>query len=155
MPEERPFTTFNFEVALTTEDGTVLCDAAFAECDGLEMNLKVHTIREGGNNNQVIHLIGPTGYGQLSLKRGMTRDFGLWNWFDRAVSSGYEGSRLNGRVVIRSSEAGTGEARAIFDLTGCLPTKIKAPALNAKEGQIAIEEMQIAYERLQISNPNT
>ena len=154
MPDERPFTAFNFEVLLTDEDGAVLCEGAFAECDGLEMNLKVRTIREGGNNNQVIHLLGQTGYGQLNLKRGMTRDFGLWEWFDRSVSSGREGSRLNGQVTLRDSEAGVGAARARFSLTGCLPTKLKAPALNAKDGQIAIEEMQIVYERLQIENPN-
>jgi phage tail-like protein len=139
---------------LTDDEGTVLCNGAFAECDGLEMNLKVRTIREGGNNNQVIHLLGQTGYGQLTLKRGMTSDFGLWTWFDRAVSSGYEGSRLNGRVALLSSEAGEAAENAVFVLTGCLPTKIKAPPFQAKDGQIAIEEMQIAYERLQIENPN-
>jgi len=32
-----------------------------------------------------------------------------------------------------------------FKLTDCLPIKIKAPALNAKDGAVAIEEMQIAY----------
>jgi len=32
-----------------------------------------------------------------------------------------------------------------FSLTDCLPIKLKAAALNAKEGSIAIEELQIAY----------
>jgi hypothetical protein len=30
---------------------------------------------------------------------------------------------------------------------------MKAPALNAKDGQIAIEELQIAYETLQFTPP--
>ena len=29
-----------------------------------------------------------------------------------------------------------------------MPVKIKAPGLNAKDGLIAIEEMQVAYETL-------
>ena len=30
-----------------------VCNAAFAECDGLEMTMEVKTIREGGNNAQL------------------------------------------------------------------------------------------------------
>lgn len=149
MADDRLFTTFNFEVVFTDEEGRVLCDAAFAECDGLEMTLEVRTIREGGNNNQPIHLSGPVSYGQLSLKRGMTKNFNLWEWFDRSVAAGNEGRRLDGQVVMFRSQSGERTENAVFSLTGCLPTKIKAPALNAKEGQVAIEEMQIAYERLQ------
>jgi len=36
----------------------------------------------GGNNRRPIHLAGPISYGQLTLKRGMTTDFGLWEWFE-------------------------------------------------------------------------
>jgi hypothetical protein len=39
-------------------------------------------------------------------------------------------------------------ADAVFALTGCLPVKLRAPVLNAKDGAVAIEEMQIAYETL-------
>jgi hypothetical protein len=35
----------------------------------------------------------------------------------------------------------------------CLPLKMKAPALNAKEGLLAIEEMQLAYSFFEIEEP--
>ena len=35
-----------------------------------------------------------------------------------------------------------------FFLERCLPLKLKAPPLNAKEGVVAIEELQLAYEWL-------
>ena len=38
-----------------------------------------------------------------------------------------------------------GNPKLRFSLTGCLPIKMKAPALNAKDGMLAVEEMQIAY----------
>jgi hypothetical protein len=41
----------------------------------------------------------------------------------------------------------------LFDLEGCLPIKLKAPALNASDGLVAVEEMQIAYERLRRQRP--
>jgi hypothetical protein len=35
-----------------------------------------------------------------------------------------------------------------------LPLKLKAPALNAKDGMIAVEELQLAYERLMLKGEN-
>jgi len=32
--------------------GSALCNAAFAECDGLDMTMDVKSIREGGNNTR-------------------------------------------------------------------------------------------------------
>jgi len=46
-------------------------------------------------------------------------------------------------AVVVSDASNTPQFR--FELTDCLPIKIKAPSFNAKDGAIAIEEMQIAY----------
>ena len=72
-----PFTAFRFEVVLDLENPVggltnPLCDAAFAECDGLEMTMEPKTVESGGVNNRQIHLIGPAKFAQLTLKRGMT-----------------------------------------------------------------------------------
>jgi phage tail-like protein len=150
MPDH-PFTTFNFRIALQVGgEKRPVCDAEFSECDGMEVSLELKTIREGGNNARPIHLVGPVSYGQLTLKRGMTSDFGLWEWFEAVLRAGGSGLRASGEITIQSAHAKP-EARTPlvrFALTGCLPIKIKAPALNAKDGQIAIEELQVAYECL-------
>lgn len=156
MPNEksfRPFTAFNFEINLLRTDRTtdnekknIICNAAFSECAGLEMNLAPKTIREGGNNCQQIHLPGPVTYGQLSLKRGMTDNFDLWTWFEDTQKN--LALRANGDVIMFSSNQKPRIKEVKFSLTGCIPIKIKAPGFNAKDGQIAIEEMQIAYETL-------
>ena len=39
-----------------------------------------------------------------------------------------------------------GSQQVQFNLSGCLPVKLKAPALNAKDGIVAIEEMSLVYE---------
>ena len=57
-----PFTAFNFAVEINVPGvSTKVCNAAFAECDGLEMTMDVKTIREGGNNGRQIRLTGPKG----------------------------------------------------------------------------------------------
>jgi phage tail-like protein len=151
-----PFTTFNFKVllsfpstlsqigaALGAEEMTV-CRGEFSECDGLEITMAPKTIREGGNNARLIHLVGPVSYGQLTLKRGMTSNTALWRWFEQTQRK--HELRADGKIVMLAPNRRDKQVR--FALTGCLPVKIKAPALSAKDGLVAIEEMQIAYETL-------
>jgi len=142
-----PFTTFNFAVEINRgEEGAPLVNAAFSECDGLEMSLEVKTIREGGGNERQIRLNGAVAYGQLTLKRGMTDNFDLWTWFHDSVHD--PRLRAGAEVVLLAADGTTERAR--FLLSRCVPVKVKAPQLNAKDGQIAIEELQIAYETLQL-----
>lgn len=150
MPEH-PFTTFNFLIELHYgEEGQSICAGEFAECDGLEMTLEPKTIREGGNNSRPIHLVGPVSHGQLTLKRGMTKNFGLWEWFEAVQRTDGHGIRASGWVAMQSAhnDPDARDDLAVFHLTGCMPVKLKAPALNAKDGLVAIEEMQVVYETL-------
>lgn len=141
----RPFSAFNFAVEINRgQDGDALVGAAFAECDGLEMTMEVKTVREGGANDRQIRLAGPVSFGTLTLKRGMTPNFDLWKWFRDSVDD--PGLRAQVEVVVLGTD---GQAeRARFIMTRCLPVKMKAPALNARDGQVAIEELQVAYETL-------
>ena len=145
MPDGVPFTTFNFRVNLELpgKEGTV-CDAEFSDCGGLEMSMSPKSIREGGNNGRQVHLVGPVAYGQLTLKRGMTENFDLWRWFERVQTE--RSLRASGQIQMLSPNRDKADVR--FSLSGCLPVKIKAPSLSAKDGLIAIEEMQLVYETL-------
>ena len=140
-----PFTAFNFAVEIKV-DGVAMqvVDAAFSECDGLEMTMDVKTIREGGNNGKQIRLTGPMNFGQLTLKRGMTDNLDLWKWASTMLTN--RALRADAEVVLFAADGETERAR--FLLSRCMPVKIKAPAMNAKDGTIAIEEMQLAYESL-------
>ena len=150
-----PFTTFNFAVEINVPGiaglPTHLCHAAFSECDGLEMTMEVKTIREGGNNGKQIRLSGPTSYGTLTLKRGMTSSFDLWDWFSAMHTTTNLSARANTEIVVYAADGMT--KQVCFILERCIPIKLKAPALNAKDGIIAIEELQLAYESLTLQRP--
>lgn len=140
-----PFTAFNFSVEIEVPGvSTELCSAAFSECDGLEMTMEVKTIREGGNNGAQIRLAGPMGFGQVTLKRGLTASLDLWGWFEAVLED--PSLRADAHVVVLAEDRVTEQAR--FLLRRCLPVKVKAPALNAKDGVVAIEELQMVYESL-------
>jgi phage tail-like protein len=145
-----PFTAFNFAVEIDVPDvSTKVCSAAFSECDGLEMSQEIKTIREGGNNGKQIRLSGPVTYGQLTLKRGMTATFDLWNWFSAALNN--PSLRAKAEVVLLAPDGKTERAR--FVLARCIPTKLKAPPLNGTTGTVAIEEFQLVYESITLKPP--
>jgi phage tail-like protein len=153
MNTDAPFIAFRFDVTLLVDNAgplgltNPLCGASFAECDGLEMTMEPKVVREGGNNTNQIHLVGPLSYSNLTLKRGMTGNLDLWKWFTGASSGQNRGSRAAGVVLMH--DAG-GNPTLRFTLSKCLPVKIKAAALNAKDGVIALEEMQISYDSFTI-----
>ena len=146
-----PYTAFRFQVELSLAQSVpaingLVCRGAFSECDGLEVTMEPKAVREGGNNQEQLHLMGPISYGQLTLKRGMTGNRDLWNWFAAAGRTGRK-STANGKVVIADA---AGKPSITFVLENCLPVKLRGPSLNGKDGQIAIEEMQLVYSRLSI-----
>ncbi|HTN54228.1 MAG TPA: phage tail protein [Anaeromyxobacter sp.] len=146
-----PFTAFNFAVEIRIPDlSPKACNASFAECDGLEQTLEVKTIREGGNNGRQIRMAGALAFGQLTLKRGMTDGLELWDWVAATVQS--PRLRADAEVALLAPDGITERAR--FVLSRCLPVKLKAPPLNARDGMVAVEELQLAYESLTLKRPS-
>ena len=148
MATTQPFTNFNFAVEVVRAGGSApLVQAAFAECDGLEMGMEFKTLRVGGANDRQVRLAGPVTLGQLTLKRGMAADsFDLWQWMSDSIAD--PGLRAEASVVLFAADGSSERAR--FVLGRCLPVKLKAPPLNGKDGAVAIEELQIAYETLTV-----
>ena len=142
-----PFTAFNFTVEIVRDDAaTPLVSAAFAECNGLELTQDIKTVREGGTNGAQIRLAGPAAFGTITLRRGMTGNFDLWAWFSDSLRD--PSLRADASVVILAAD-GQGE-RARFLLHRCLPLRLKAPTLNARDGVVAVEELQMLCETISL-----
>lgn len=149
-----PFTAFKFEVVLNLHEPIAgitnpLCNAAFSECDGLEMTMDPKTVRSGGDNKRQVNLIQPVTYSRLTLKRGMPNNLQLWQWFAAAATPG-RNVRAEGHVTM--FDAG-GTPRLSFVLADCLPTKIRGPQLNAATGLVAVEELQLVYAVMTVHPP--
>lgn len=146
------FVGFNFDVVITVGDDTApLCHCGFAQVDGLELSIDNKTIRSGGDNGREIHLGGPVTNGTLTLKRGMTSSFDLWTWFERVNLDNER--HLRARVEVVMLGASRSVENAAFVLDRCLPTKLRIPGLEAKTGEVAIEELTVAYESLRLATP--
>jgi phage tail-like protein len=135
------------------QTGARLGDGGFAECSGLEVEMDVSEYPEGGRNDWVVKRVGRSKYQNVVLKRGMLHPEGgganrdLWTWLIDVVSGVRPVARYDGIVEVMSS-GDTVAARWIF-VRG-LPAKIAGPQLNAKTGEVAIEELHIAHEGLRL-----
>lgn len=146
------FTAFNFHVDIRVDgDDDFHCESGFSTCDGLEMSATNKSIRSGGDNWRTMHLGGPVSTGTLVLKRGMTSSFDLWRWFEKVHSDGHRHLRATIEVTSLGSRPAAEQATWILDR--CLPVRLRVPGFDAAAGQLAIEELQAAYETIRLRIP--
>jgi phage tail-like protein len=167
-------TAFRFEVklmrspdivagsqALPGADGSapggadLLGTGAFQDCTGLEIEMDVQEYVEGGRNNGTVRRVGRAKFAPLVLKRGMfygsehdgQADPRLWQWLQRIVGGERPVPRFDGVIVLMAPD---GSVRATWSFDRGLPAKLRGPELNARTGEVAIEEMTIAHEGLRL-----
>ncbi len=147
---DAPYSALDFRVEILLPGARApLCDAAFAECDGLELRFDVRALREGGDPARQRLLAGAASYGEVTLRRGMTASFDLWDWCALVMRD--PGVRADARVLVLAPD---GESvRAAFLLERCLPVRLKAPRLDAVDGAVAIEELRLACELITLDRP--
>lgn len=153
--------TFRFKVTLTRsnadEGSASLGDGGFSECTGLGLEADVKEYLEGGRNDGVVRRVGRVKLSPLVLKRGMflpgedaTADSALWDWITGMVSGVLPIPRYDGEIEIQDL---TGErVLAHWSFDRALPVKVTGPTLNAKTGEIAIEELHLAHEGLRLGD---
>jgi phage tail-like protein len=148
--------SFRFRVKLRNPaSGLELGDGAFQECGGLEVEMDIKEFLEGGNNNAVVRQAGRAKYSPIVLKRGMFYSKGspangdLWTWIQQVVGGVRPLPRYNGTVEVMSVAF---DVAATWTFDRGLPMKVRGPELNAKTGEIAIEELHIAHEGLRLGS---
>lgn len=149
--------TFNFRVSLTRSGGAAapaaqLGDGGFQECSGLQIEMDVQELVVGGWNNGVARRVGRGKYTNIVLKRGMlypdrgTVNNAIWAWMQGILSGERPVVRYDGLIQVLS--ASHTDVVATWTFLRGLPAKVVGPTLNAKTGDVAIEELTIAHEGL-------
>lgn len=133
-----PYKNYNFLVEI--EGATI---AGFSECSGISSEVEIIEYREGGDF-RVRKLPGLAKFGDITLKRGVTKSLELYNWH-RAVLNG-QTDRKTG-VIILLDDARSQVARWVF--REGFPKKYEGPRLNAKGSDVAIEALVICCESLE------
>lgn len=164
------FVPFRFRVNLyNSSNNQLLCAGAFSEVSGFELTMEPKAIQEGGRNWGELQRSGITKFAPMVLKRGVTTVNDLWSWFDACSRGSNYGYRLHGEILVLGNPtttvaAGNGQDShpsvsvsenpvMTWRLQGVLPTKFKGPDLNASANQVAIEEVHLVHEGLELERP--
>jgi phage tail-like protein len=144
-PNNNPYSNFNFTVSI---NGSVA--AAFQEVSGLDSENTLIEYREGGDAfNTVRKLPGIEKYPHLMLKRGVTGDLLLWQWRQEVRDGGTAFPPVRNVVIQLQNEQHVSVYK--WTLTNAWCTKLSGPSLKGQGNEIAIETMELAYDRIDLS----
>ncbi len=137
-------------------DGKIL--GSFREVKGLGGKVEIFEVNEGGENGFVHKLPGRFTFDDVTLRRGMTFDNGLYNWFNEASGSRFElGSKMGKATLARQNVAITllsakGKRLRQWILTDAIPVSWKGPELSIETDEFLVEEITLAHHGLVSSN---
>lgn len=141
---KNPYAAFNFVVEI---DGEQI--AAFQEVSGLDSENTPIEYREGADAmNTVRKLPGIEKYPNLTLKRGITGSLALWDWRKEARDGAGAFPPIRNVTVTLQNDVHDGVMK--WTLTNAWCSKLTGPTLNATGNEIAVETMELAYDRLDI-----
>lgn len=144
---ERPYCRFNFLVDLGdgVSDGPT---AGFQEIGALAAEVSVTEYRNGNSKaNDVVKLTGLGTYPNVTLKRGVIGSLHLYQWFDQ-VRNG-DANALRTVTIQLMSEDHTAVVQT-WKLLRARLVKFSCGPLHAQSSDVAVEEVELAYERLEL-----
>jgi len=142
LPDHPPFTGhFVFEV-----DGVRI--GRFTEVSGLSVEIEQKDVIEEGGQNEYIHkLPGRMKWPNLTLKRGVTVDDNLFEWFKNSSGEGFESkrARLERKLAALAMLNSEGEILRAWVFYDAFPVKWTGPKFASASSEVAVEELEIAH----------
>jgi phage tail-like protein len=145
---ERPYVQFNFLVDLGGGGGTDGADAGFQEVSGIGMEVTVAEYRNGNEKeNSVRKITGLNKSTDVTMKRGVIGSLTLYKWLDQIRNGDQAATRTV--TVMLQNEDHTAVVQT-WKLLRARITKHTSGPMNAKGTDVAMEELVLAYERLEM-----
>lgn len=160
-----PLTKMNFVVTVSGLD----CTAAFNEISGMEATVETIEFRQGNAGSfSTVKVPGLVKHGNVTLKFGYTKDNTFRDWAKNCTWDRRPGAMPRHDVIIElvdtnagmassnilkssaESAGAEGEKVSMYVLRDAWVCKYQASDFNAQRGEIAIDTVEIAYERLEI-----
>src|SRR5262249_18411953 len=117
---------------------------AFSEVSGIGAEVDVITFRSGGDIT-ARKVPGLRKFSNVTLKRGMTRDLAVWQWFRQ----GGQGSPTPQDVIITLLDEAQ-QTVVRFLLRRAWPCRWAGPTLVAGESEVAVETVELCHEGLEV-----
>lgn len=147
VARNRPYVQFNFLVDLGTgnTDGP---DAGFQEISNIGMEVTVAEYRTGNSKeNSVQKITGLNKATDVTMKRGVIGSLNLYEWLNQ-IRNGDQNA-LRTVTIHLQNEDHTAIVQTWKLLRARIIKHVSGP-LNAKGTDVAMEELTVAYERLEM-----
>ncbi len=151
-----PLPSFNFYIVLIEDADNPLKSArdvasafvlgGFSEAQGLESEIQIEDYQAGGINDRVFRFPSRATYPSITLSRGVGFSEDLYLWHETFLKG--EGKRRNGLIFLANE---TRVPIKAWTFSNGIPVKWSGPALNAATSAVAIEKLEIAHEKLELS----
>lgn len=132
-----PYVSFRFHVEI--DDIRV---ALVSEVSGLQIETETEPYEEGGVNDFVHQLPKRTKYQHITLKRGITEDDVLWNWYQEVVNGMFERKKVSIALLDISDNDIT---KMTWNLSQAYPVKWTGPDFKADSGAVAFESIEFVH----------
>ena len=130
-------------------NGTDGTDAGFQECSGIGMEVTVSEYRNGNSKeNSVMKITGLNKSTDVTLKRGVIGSLSLYNWLND-IRNGNQNALRN--VVIQLQNEDHSQVVQEWKLMRARIIKHTSGPFTAKGTDVAMEELVLAYERLEMA----
>jgi phage tail-like protein len=136
-PEPLPSSNFIVEI-----DG--LASAQYMSVEGLGSTMEVVEYRSGADPNHVILLPGVARYGPITLKRGLSEDTELWDWYESNLDAPVERKSMS--IVFMDHGH---EEKARYNLHECWVSEYHIEPLSASPSDVAVEVIVIQTELIE------
>jgi phage tail-like protein len=144
-----PPPAFQFKVAIAGSNADD--DAAFSEVSGLDAEIEIEEVKEGGENGFVHRLPGRVKYGNLVLKRGiLVSGSGFANWCGQVMNPGAGGTMVCQDLNVFLLDA-RGAPLLTWHCARAWPVKWSVGAFNSSQNEVAVETMEFAFRQLRRS----
>lgn len=144
---ERPYAQFNFLVDLGT-GVTEGPQAGFQECSAIGMSVDVVEYRNGNDKaNEVRKLTGLARYPDVTLRRGVIGSLDLYQWLND-VRNGNANALRTVTVQLQNEEHSAVVQE--WKLLRARIVKHTSGPFDARCSEVAMEELTLAYERLEL-----
>jgi len=144
---DRPYVQFNFLVDLGTGE-TEGPEAGFQECSNIGMEVTVAEYRNGNEKeNSVRKITGLNKVSDVTLKRGVIGSLALYQWLND-IRNGDQNALRTVRISLMSEDH-TSVVMTWILLRARIIKHVSGP-FSAKGSDVAMEEITLAYERLEI-----
>ena len=144
---DRPYVQFNFLVDLGS-GSTEGPEAGFQEVSGVGMEVTVSEYRNGNSReNSVMKVTGLNKSTDVTLKRGVIGSLSLYNWLNQIRNGDQNALRT---VTIHLQNEDHTQVVQTWKLLRARIIKHTSGPFNAKGTDVAMEELVLAYERLEM-----